>query len=123
MRPSWSLPSSWTHGMARLGTPTAAEGQVRLLARTAITDTPPTHPSERLMCAAAVTAGRVRPGRSAPRAALFELRCREAALDARVLQRWRHLFYAHGDESTRRSAPRRTDVGSVREASAGRPSR
>jgi Magnesium chelatase, subunit ChlI len=47
----------------------------------------------------------------------------KAELDASVLQRWRHLFYAHGDESPRRSAHRLTVVGSVLEAYAVRLSR
>jgi len=46
----------------------------------------------------------------------------KAELDASVLQRWRHVFYAHGDESARRSAHRLTVVGSVLEAYAVRPS-
>jgi hypothetical protein len=44
---------------------------------------------------------------------MFGLRCREDELDALVLQRWRHLFYAYSDESARRSAPRLTDMGSA----------
>jgi hypothetical protein len=66
-----------------------------------------------LVCAAEMTEGMASPGRTAPAAYISGLRCREAGLDARVLQRWRHLFYAHGDESARRSAPRLTDVESV----------
>lgn len=122
MMPPWYLPSSWANGMARLGTLTAEQVQVSLQARTAITDKPTTRPSERLVGAAEVTEGMASPGSTVPAAYIFGLRCREAALDARVLQRWRHLFYPHGDESARRSAPRLTDVGSVLEASAVRPS-
>jgi hypothetical protein len=62
-------------------------------------------------------------GRTAPAAYLFGLRCREAALDARVLQRSRHLFYPHGEERTRLRAPRLTVVGSGLEADALWPSR
>jgi hypothetical protein len=122
MMPSWYLPSSWAKGMARLGTLTAEEVQVSLPARTAITDTPTTRPSERLVCAAEVTEGMASPGSTAPAASIFGLRCPEAELDALVLQRWRHLFYPHGDESARRGAPRLTDVRSVLEAYAVRPS-
>src|SRR5688572_79267 len=62
MRPSWYLPSSWANGMARLGTLTAEEVQVSLQARTEITATPTTRPSERLVCAAEVTEGMASPG-------------------------------------------------------------
>jgi hypothetical protein len=123
MRPSWYLPSSWADGMTRLGTLTAEEGQVSLQARTAITDTPTTRPSERMVRAAEVTEGMARPGSTAPAADSFGRRCREAALDARVVQRWRHRFSPDGEESARRSAPRLTEVGSGREAFADRPSR
>jgi hypothetical protein len=108
--------------MARPATLTTADVQVSLQARTAITDTPTTRPSERLVCAAEVTEGMAHPGRTALAADIFGLRCREAALDARVLQRWRHLFYAHGDERARCSAPRLTDVESVLGTYAVRPS-
>jgi hypothetical protein len=91
--------------------------------RTAITDTPTTRPSERLVGAAKVIEGMARPGSTAAAADLFGRRCRKAELDARVLQRWRPRFSPDGDESARRSAPRLTDVGSGREAFAGRPSR
>jgi hypothetical protein len=74
------------------------------------------------VCAAEVTEGMANPDSTAPAADIFGLRCRETELDARVLQRWRHLFYAHGDESARRSTPRLTDVESVLEAYAARPS-
>jgi hypothetical protein len=123
MRPSWYLPASRADGVARLGTLTVEEVQVRLLARTAITDKPTTRPSERLVCAAEVTEGLASPGRTAPAADIFGLRCREAELDALMLQRWRHLFYPHADESARGSAPRLTDAGSGLEAYAVRPSR
>ena len=83
--------------------------------RTEITDKPTTCPSERLECVAEVTRGMANPGRTAPAADIFGLKCREAELDALVLQRWRHLFYPHDDESARRSAPSLTDVGSVLE--------
>jgi hypothetical protein len=88
-----------------------------------ITDTPTTRPSERLVCAAEETEGMTRLGSTAPAAYLFGLGCREAALDARVLQRSRHLFYPHGDERARRRAPRLTVVGSGLEADAVWPSR
>jgi hypothetical protein len=88
-----------------------------------ITDTPTTRPAERLVCMAEVSEGMASLGSTAPAAYLFGLGCREAELDAMVLQRWRHLFYPHGDESARRSAPRLTDVGSGLEAYAIRPTR
>lgn len=83
----WSLSLSRADGMARLGTLTAEEVQVRLQARTAITDTPTSRPSERLVCAAEMTEGMAGPGRTAPAADIFGLRCREAELDALVWQR------------------------------------
>jgi hypothetical protein len=82
-----------------------------------------TRPSERLVCAAEVTEGMASLGSTAPAAYLFGLGCREAELDAMVLQRWRHLFYPHGDERARRRAPRLTVVGSGLEVDAVRPSR
>jgi hypothetical protein len=100
MRPSWYLRSSWGHGIARLGTLTAAEVQVSMPVRTAITDTPTTRPSERLVRAAEVTEGIAGPGRTAPAAAIFRMECpAEAELDTSVLQMWRQLFYHRGDES------------------------
>jgi hypothetical protein len=57
-----------------------------------ITDTSTTRPSERLVCAAEETEGLASLGSTAPAAYLFGLGCHEAELDARVLQRWRHLF-------------------------------
>jgi hypothetical protein len=87
MMPPWYLPSSWANGMARLGTLTAEEVQVRLQARTEITDKPTTCPSERLVCAAEVTEGLASPGSTPPAADIFGFRCREAELGARVLQR------------------------------------
>ena len=66
MMPSWYLPSSRANGMARLGTLTAEQVQVRLQARPEITDQPTTRPSERLVYAAEVTesmAKLVMPGR------------------------------------------------------------
>jgi hypothetical protein len=47
MTPPWYLPASRADGMARLGTLTAEEVQVSMQARTEITDTPTTRPSER----------------------------------------------------------------------------
>jgi hypothetical protein len=88
-----------------------------------ITDTPTTRPSERLVCMAEVSEGMASLGSTAPAAYLLGLGCREAELDAMVLQRWRHLFYPHGDESARRRAPRLTVVGSGLEADAVWPSR
>jgi hypothetical protein len=123
MMPSWYLPSSWANGMARLGTLTEEDARVSMQPRTEITDKPTTCPSGRLVCAAEVTEGMASPGRTAPGAYIFGLRCRQAELDVLVLLRWRHLFYAHGDERTRRSAPRRTGVGLVLEAYGVRPSR
>jgi hypothetical protein len=87
MRPSWYLPSWWANGMARLGTLTGEEMQVRLQARTEITDKPTTRPSKRLVCAAEVTEGMASPGSTAPAASIFGFRCREAELGTRVLQR------------------------------------
>jgi hypothetical protein len=88
-----------------------------------ITDTPTTRPSERLVCAAEETERMARLGRTAPAAYLFGFGCREAALDARVLQRSRHLFYPHGEERARLCDPRLTVVGSGLEADASWPSR
>jgi hypothetical protein len=60
-----------------------------------------------------MTEGMANPDGTAPAAHIYRLAClAEAELDALVLQRWRHLFYPHGEESARRSAPRLTDVGS-----------
>jgi hypothetical protein len=70
-----------------------------------------TRPSKRSVGAAEVTEGVASPGCTAPPASIFGLRCREAMLDALVLQRWRHLFSPHGDESAWRSAPRLMDAG------------
>jgi hypothetical protein len=100
MTPPWYMPSSRADGMVRLGTLTAEEVQVSLQVRTAITDTPTTRPSERLMRAAEVTEGMAGPGRTAPAAAIFRMECpAEAELDTSVLQMWRQLFYPRGDES------------------------
>jgi hypothetical protein len=68
MMPSWSRPSSGAPGMARLGTLTAEEVQSSLQARTAITDTPATRPSERVVGAAEVTEGMASSGCTAPAA-------------------------------------------------------
>jgi hypothetical protein len=76
IRPSWYLPSSWAHGMARLGTPTAEDVQVIMPARTAVTEAPATRPSDRLVCAAEVTEGMAGPGRTAPAAAIFRMKAR-----------------------------------------------
>jgi hypothetical protein len=100
MMPSWYLPSSWAKGMARLGTLTEEDVQVIMPARTEITDTPTTRPSERLGCAAEVTEDMASPGSTAPAAAIFRMECpAEAELDTSVLQMWRQLFYPRGDES------------------------
>jgi hypothetical protein len=123
MMPPWSLPSSRADGMARPATLTKADGQVSLQARTEITDKPTTRPSERMVCAAEMTEGMANPDSTAPAAHIYRLGCpAEAELDALGLQKWWHLFYPHGDESARRSAPRETDVGSVLEAYTVRPS-
>jgi hypothetical protein len=75
------------------------------------------------VCAAAMTEGMANPDGTAPAAHSYRLAClAEAELDALALQRWRPLFYPHGEESARRSAPKLTDVGSVLEEYAVRPS-
>jgi hypothetical protein len=57
------------------------------------------------------------PDSTVPAAHIDGLECpAKAELDASVLQRWRHLFYAHSDESARRSDHMLTVVGSVLEA-------
>ena len=122
MMSSWYLPSSWANARARLGTLIEEDVQVSMQARTEITHKPTTRPSERLVCAVEVTEGMASPGRTALAAYIFGLKCRGAELDALVLQRWWHLFYPHGVESARRSAPRLTDGGSVLEAYVVRPS-
>jgi hypothetical protein len=71
-----------------------------------------------------MTEGMDNPDSTAPATHIYRLGCpAEAELDAMVLQRWRHLFYPHGDESARRRAPRLTVVESGLEADAVRPSR
>jgi hypothetical protein len=76
------------------------------------------------VCVAEMTEGMDNPVSTAPATHIYRLGCpAEAELDALVLPRWRHLFYPHGDESARRSAPRLTDVGSGLEAYAIRPTR
>jgi hypothetical protein len=97
--------------------------QVRLQVRTAITDTPTTRPSERLVRAAEMTEGMAGPGRTAPAAAIFRMECpAEAEFDTSVLQMWRRLFYPRGDESIRLSASRLTDVWSMMEREPLKPS-
>jgi hypothetical protein len=76
------------------------------------------------VCVAEMTEGMDNPDSTARATHIYRLGCpAEAGLDALVLPRWRHLFYPHGDESARRSAPRLTDVGSGLEAYAIRPTR
>jgi hypothetical protein len=76
------------------------------------------------VCVAEMTEGMDNPDSTAPATHIYRLGCpAEAELDALVLPRWRHLFYPHGDESARRSAPRLTDVGSGLEAYAIRSTR
>jgi hypothetical protein len=89
--------------MARLGTLREEDVQVSMPARTEITDKATTCPSERLVCAAEVTEGMASPDSTAPAAYIFGLRCREAELDALMLQRRRHLFYPHGVADGRRA--------------------
>jgi hypothetical protein len=86
--------------MGRPGTPTEEDVQVSMPSRTEITEVPATRQSDRLVCAAEETEGMAGPGRTAPTAVIFRMKCpAEAELDTSVLQMWRHLFYPRGDES------------------------